>query len=279
MAIGSGWADGAWIDASWVVGAWEQSSLPLLTNASVTNITTIAAKLLVTTNIDNNILYRIVDQSPTKPSVAQIQLGKGSDGLSADAAANAIISFAGEQNVTTTLLTENTTYYFYAQLIDDLGNDSAVTDGIEFTTESEVRFIGTPVAAGSYNWIGQVGIVHAGLEVISSAVTGYEWTTFAGSIAAGTELVSEASPYEWTGYSGSMIKGFAPLLPDTYTVYELNGLLGIVDTGLYWIEKCSEVNAWPLASTDSDNWVSVNRHSDTWVEEELDSLGTLECNE
>ena len=113
---------------------------PVVSNPLAENPTPQGVTLKATTNVGDGTLYKVVDQSSTPPSVAQIQAAKGSDGLSVDAYYFSIINNDTQwTNNVTRILEPNTTYYYYAQNRDTWGNDSLVTDGVAFTTPDAVR--------------------------------------------------------------------------------------------------------------------------------------------
>lgn len=103
-----------------------------------------AANGSVSTDEANGILYWVVTESATKPSVAQIQAGQDNTGSAAPADGSQAVSETGVQEVSASALVAETTYYFHFQHQDAATNDSTVVTSSSFTTPA------APAAGGSF---------------------------------------------------------------------------------------------------------------------------------
>lgn len=90
----------------------------------------------VTTDEGNGTLYFVVTQSSTSPTAVEVQAGLDHLGAAADDSGNQTVTATGTQNVTSTGLTDSTTYYIHYQQDDDSLNSSTVVTSGSFTTDA-----------------------------------------------------------------------------------------------------------------------------------------------
>ena len=115
-----------------VIASNADVTAPTLSSPTSRSEGTTSGSGTISTNEGNGTLYWIVDQSVTKPSVAQIQAGNDQGGAAADDSGNMAISSTGTKNISTTGLTIGVTYYIHYQHKDAAGNDSAVVTSASF---------------------------------------------------------------------------------------------------------------------------------------------------
>ena len=102
--------------------------------ASKTGSTTGAGN--VTTDEGEGILYFVVTQSSTSPSVVNVQAGLDHLGAAADDSGSQAVTATGVQSIITTGLSPNTTYHIHFQQDDEVPNNSTVVTSASFTTDA-----------------------------------------------------------------------------------------------------------------------------------------------
>lgn len=124
-------------NASWLgitVAIEPEAAAPSLTNASADASSSTEVEASVDTDTGSGTLYWIVDQSSTKPSVAQIQAGNDSGGSAADASGSQAISTTGTKSIEGTGVATHTEFFVHFQQDDGSGNDSSVVTTSGITT-------------------------------------------------------------------------------------------------------------------------------------------------
>lgn len=114
--------------------AGSDETAPTLTSPSGTQTGATTADLSVSTDEANGVLYWVVTQSATTPSIAQVQAGQDHAGAAGADSGSQSVSTTGTQNAGATGLTAETTYYAHFQHTDAASNDSAVVTSASFTT-------------------------------------------------------------------------------------------------------------------------------------------------
>lgn len=207
------------------------SSGPILTSPAGSETGDHDASGSVSTDTANGTLYWIVDTSGTAPSVAQIQAGQGSDGVTADAYGSQSVTATGTQNVSASGLSGATIYDYYFQHQDGSSNDSTVVSSSSFTTAPErpisisasntgvtrISWTGTKNDSGTadqyYGWYsatGAGGWIYAGSVLASASISftvdglpsGSTWYCSATSVDTSARESGYATPDSATTQTG-----------------------------------------------------------------------------
>lgn len=115
-------------------GGGGDTTAPILSSPSTSNITATAARGTATTDEANGTLFGIVSTSATPPTAIQVEAGQSNSGASASWAGSLAITSVGAKNLDATGLGSNTGYYFHFMHKDSSGNRSAVLTSSLFTT-------------------------------------------------------------------------------------------------------------------------------------------------
>jgi len=126
---------------SFTTSATADTTPPVLTSPTSEN----SGAGSVTTDEGNGVLYWVVTQSATAPSIAQIQSGLDHVGLPADDAGQQAVDSTGVRAVFSSGLVVSTVYYFHFQQQDAATNDSTVVSSASFT---QAAITGIPGSLG-----------------------------------------------------------------------------------------------------------------------------------
>lgn len=148
------------------------TTAPTLSSPTDTATGQTTADVGVTTNEANGTLYCVVTTSGTPPSAAQVKAGQDNSSVAATFADDLAIASTGVKAFSATGLTAATAYTAHFMHEDALGNQSAVSSGNGFTTDSAAT---APVVAASAN----------GTQTANSTVT----ASLPASISAGDLLI------------------------------------------------------------------------------------------
>lgn len=148
---------------------------PVLSAMTAVATSTTEGSLSVTTDDTNGTLYRVVTQSATKPSKAQVKAGQdqASALMPAGQRGSQAVTASGVYASTTTGLTNATNYFAHWMHEDAAGNQSAVASSAQFTTSSSaVNLTTNPNAFHLSPWGVQGSTVTAAFAIGPDSVAG-----------------------------------------------------------------------------------------------------------
>lgn len=128
------------------------TTAPTLTNPVDTKTGATTATLTVDTNEANGTLYAVATISTTAPTAAQVKAGQDNSGSAATYAGNQAISSTGTKSFSATGFTAATAYKAFFMHEDASANQSAVSSGDGFTTDSAYSAQGV-LFDGTNDWM------------------------------------------------------------------------------------------------------------------------------